>query len=161
METYRLPQGPKAHIEGPIFLQSKCSSLYGPYRDFNIFAQELFRLVFCWMPIYRGVYGNLQVAIWIQWQGKACHKAPIARPIFSQSKFSGLYFFWRLLYRVSYRLPYGHNGKKRLSIRPRQNCLYFSKGNFEACIFLDVTVQGPLWKHIGCHMGPMATEGFP
>ena len=60
----------------------------------------------------------------------------------------------------TYRLPYGPNCKGRLPIRPQQRSLYFGKGNFQGCCFLDASLQGHLCKPKGCHMGPMARKAF-
>ena len=42
----------------------------GPNRGAYILAKESFRAVVFWMPVDRGIYANLKVAIWAQWQGR-------------------------------------------------------------------------------------------
>ena len=138
---------------------------YGLYRGAYIFPQVFYKPVYFLRPIYRGPYGNIQDTIWAKWQGKAFHTVPIQGPMFSQRKFINLYISKYQFIggpMETYRLPYGPNGKAKLSIWPLQGGAYIStKKNLSTCIFLNTNLQGALWKHIGYHMGQMARQSFP
>ena len=57
----------------------------------------------------------------------------------------------------TYRMPYGPNGKERLSNRGA----YILQVKFSGLYVLPTNLHGALRKSIGSHMDSMAREGFP